>query len=353
MCETKRDGIALRMTRASGGGGRRGKRQGAWGYRKRRLPLQGTCPLVLPALCTARVRPCPRPLLPCRPATLAAARLRLRGGPAVRGGPPGGGTHGGQVGGGAALQVSPLLLLLLLALVLLPAAAGAGRSPSRRAAAAPACPTALHRRSPTPPPLQPAAPVHRHRNNGQAQPVLRKVCDAAAGERLPVLQQILAGQGWVVAARQGSGRPCPSLHHAFVVQATLQPPFFRSPPPPPPTPHPPTHPRSTTPTQIGEILIYLWNLPQHRAAWRALAQRDLKLNVQVCRRSEAAWGVGRSAAWLGGRASTWAHRRRRQSRRCPLCLMLPTHQRLCLFCAGGSSPPANATSYSYFFADLD
>ncbi|PSC67765.1 putative ubiquitin conjugation factor E4 [Micractinium conductrix] len=32
--------------------------------------------------------------------------------------------------------------------------------------------------------------------------------------------------------------------------------------------------------QIGEILIYLWNLPQHRAAWRALAQRDLKLNVQ-------------------------------------------------------------------------
>ncbi|PRW05883.1 putative ubiquitin conjugation factor E4 [Chlorella sorokiniana] len=32
--------------------------------------------------------------------------------------------------------------------------------------------------------------------------------------------------------------------------------------------------------QIGEILCYLWNLPQHRTAWRTLAQREPKLNVQ-------------------------------------------------------------------------
>lgn len=32
--------------------------------------------------------------------------------------------------------------------------------------------------------------------------------------------------------------------------------------------------------QIGEILIYLWNLPQHRVAWRRMVQQQFKLNVQ-------------------------------------------------------------------------
>lgn len=36
----------------------------------------------------------------------------------------------------------------------------------------------------------------------------------------------------------------------------------------------------TTRYQIGEILCYLWNLPQHRASWRVMAQQQPKLHVQ-------------------------------------------------------------------------